>query len=164
MKEKRDVEGLIRVLRDIDYDVQARAFKSLGMVGSIIEAKRLMDSFRRDIFGVRDQAARALGEIEDERAVEALIEALKDDQEFIEVRVSAALALAMIKDERAVEALIEALNYPAISKMVAYALGEIGDERAVEMMKRLLEILEGIGGYEDICIVIKDALKKIQKV
>ena len=163
LKEKRDVDGLIEVLRDIDHDVQTKAFRSLSMARSVSTAEQLMKSFRKDIFGVREEAAQALGEIKDNRAVEPLIKAVKDEDEFVEVRASAALALGDIKDKRAVEPLIETLERPAVAKPVAYALGEIGDERGVEPLKKLLKLLEDLGGYQHICKVAKEALEKIQK-
>ena len=58
---------------------------------------------------VRLEATRVLARIGDERAVEPLIEALRDDSADV-VREGAAYALGSIGDERAVEPLIEALR------------------------------------------------------
>lgn len=55
-------------------------------------------------WGVRGEAAEALGEIKDARAVEPLIQALKD------IGVEAAEALINIGDERAVDSLIQYLE------------------------------------------------------
>ena len=78
MKARRNVNGLI---------------KALG--------------YKKD-WEVRWDAARALGEIKDPRAVEPLSAALKDENEY--VRKAAAYALGEIKDPRAVEPLIAALK------------------------------------------------------
>ena len=59
-------------------------------------------------YGVRWYAAWALGKISDPRAVEALVEALKDKGKL--VRRYASEALGKIGDSRAVEALVEALE------------------------------------------------------
>lgn len=112
---------------------------------------------------VRMRAARALGEIGDQRAIEPLMRALSDsdrdvrkeaarvlgeigDQRVVEplikalsdsnwdVHIEAAKALGKIKDQRAVEPLIKALN----SVAAVEALGEIGDQRAVESLIKAL--------------------------
>jgi len=83
MKTRRDVNGLI---------------KALGYQKG--------DSF--DARSIRRDAARALGELEDPRAVEPLIAALKD--ESFSVRKAAAEALGKIGDTRAVEPLSAALK------------------------------------------------------
>lgn len=88
---------------------------------------------------VRSAAAKALGEISDERAVEPLIAALKDKKAV--VRQNAAMALGKIEDSRAVEPLAAALqdeNF-TVSTVAATALGEIGDERAVEPLTAALD-------------------------
>jgi HEAT repeat protein len=77
---------------------------------------------------VRWEAANALGEIKDPRAVPSLIEALQ----VKDLQWHAALALGEIKDPRAVEPLIAALqNKDAeFREQVASALGQIKDPRA----------------------------------
>jgi len=57
---------------------------------------------------VREAAAKALGELNDTRAVEPLILALKDEDS--DVRGDAAMALGMLKDNGAIEPLILALS------------------------------------------------------
>lgn len=57
---------------------------------------------------LRRQAAQALGEIKDPRAVEPLIAALKDEDS--KVRMNTARALGEIKDPRAVRPLMVALK------------------------------------------------------
>ncbi len=139
LKAKRDVEGLISAL-----------------------------NYRRD-HDVRIEAAIALGEIRDERAVEPLIEALKADWILV---AKAAWALGEIGDVRAVEPLIPALEgelsteatLPAkgalikiggaavtgliqalknedsnVRERAAEVLGEIGDKRAVEPLAEALQ-------------------------
>jgi HEAT repeat protein len=83
MKAKRDVQGLIKAL-----------------------------SYLKDS-SVRWNAASALGELGDSRAVEQLIAALRDES-FV-VRENVARALGVIGDARAVEPLIAALGHPSLS-------------------------------------------------
>lgn len=82
------------------------------------------------------QAARALGNVGDARAVEHLIQALKNRR----IRNDAALSLGQIGDTRAVEPLIEALKdeYELFRSNAARALGLIGDARAVEPLANIL--------------------------
>jgi len=81
---------------------------------------------------VQYDAAEALGDIRDNRAVEPLVTALKND-EFSGVRWKAAEALSKI-GAPAVEALIGALRHDDddVRWKAAVALGEIGDPRAIE--------------------------------
>jgi len=72
----------------------------------------------------------ALADIGDERAVEPLIEALKDDKWY--VRRCSVRALGIIGDERAVEPLIEALkdDDESVRESVSIALKEFGEDKA----------------------------------
>jgi HEAT repeat protein len=92
---------------------------------------QMIAALKDEQYWVRHEAAQALGELGDARAVEPLIAALKD--EYPEVREGAAQALGKI-GEPAVEPLIAALKdeYREVREGVAQALGELGDARAVE--------------------------------
>jgi HEAT repeat protein len=81
----------------------------------------------------RSKAARILGLIENVKATEPLIAALKD--ESVVIRSEAAKSLGLITDRRAVEPLIEMLadedEWVTARANAAEALGKIKDERAV---------------------------------
>lgn len=96
---------------------------------------------------VRYEAAIALGEIGDKRAVEPLIVALGDEKD--KVRRVAAIALGEIGDKRAVMPLITALEEELkrakdkrwhFLRNAARLLGQIGDNRAVEVLIVLLKM------------------------
>ncbi len=91
---------------------------------------------------VRRSAAEALSRIGSERAVDALLKALLEDQES-DVRWRASYALGSIGSERAVDALLKALleaQESDVRQRAAEALGSIGSERAVDaLLKALLE-------------------------
>jgi HEAT repeat protein len=72
--------------------------------------------------------AYAFGHIEDARALQPLIEALKDDDE--DVRRAAAYALGHLRDARAVQPLIEALkdDDEDVRRAVDQALRNLGSE------------------------------------
>jgi HEAT repeat protein len=82
--------------------------------------------------GVKRQAAAALGEIGNTRAVPGLIDALKDSD--ADVRQRAISALGEIGDVRAVAGIAGALKDPSISirSHAAMALGELQDAAAVD--------------------------------
>lgn len=83
---------------------------------------------------LRIAAARALGELNSEQAVQPLIDVLQKD-ENIEVRIAAAYGLGCIGDRRAVEPMLDILSDRNLASklrgMVAEALFNIGDRRAV---------------------------------
>jgi len=126
---------------------------------------------------VRWDAVRVLGEIGDPKAVDPLIEVLKNKDETYEVRGSAAIALGEIGDPRAVDPLIEALSYEdagwaednwvvrkdkseyalTVRKSAAIALGEIGDPRGVDPLIEALSYVD----YSHVVIYSAEALGKI---
>jgi HEAT repeat protein len=100
--------------------------KSKGDVEGLIEAL----NYEND-HNVRLAAATALGKLEEDRAVEPLIDALDDRREVREVVI---LSLGRIGDPVAVDSLIRMLedgNWDVRSS-AAKALGQIGDLQAVE--------------------------------
>ena len=110
LKEKKDVEGLIKALRferDKGVDLIRDAVEALGKIGEPA-VEPLIQALKDEDDGVRWSAAEALGEIKDARAVKPLVKALKDKYWY--VRKQAAYALGDIGDARAVEPLIEALK------------------------------------------------------
>ncbi len=106
-KRKKNIDGLIRDLKDEDEGVRDAAVKALVNIGEPA-VEPLIEALKDGNANFRYMAAEALEEIGDRRAVEPLIEALKD-KDFT-VRGMAASALGNIKDARAVEPLIKALK------------------------------------------------------
>ncbi|MDH4135539.1 MAG: HEAT repeat domain-containing protein [Anaerolineae bacterium] len=105
---------------------------------------------------VRHEAARALGEIGDERAVPHLIQALGD--QYTKVREAAASALGRIGDERAAPHLVQALGDPSVRvrSEAVKALSQIGpaavphvilalDDERWEVRERAVSALGSIG-------------------
>ncbi len=107
----------------------------------------------------RSKAARVLGLIENVKATEPLIAALKD--ESVVVRSEAAKALGVIVDRRAAEPLIEALvdegEWVTVRANAVTSLGNIKDERAVVPLIDALE--SGIAAIRGDAVV---ALGKIK--
>lgn len=109
LKAKRDLRGLIKVL-----------------------------GYERGQW-VRKDSARALGELGDARAVEPLIIALKDKDEF--VVSEAAEALGKLGDTRAVLPLTLLLKHREsfVRSAAARSLGKLGDSNAVESLTLALD-------------------------
>lgn len=109
MKAKKDTEGLIRCLKN-----------------------------KRNIF-VRIDAARALGDLGDPKAIDPLVEALKD--KFRPVREAAAEALGKLGgDPRGVEAFLDFLKNSSsmVREEGAAALGKIGHRSAAEALIQVI--------------------------
>ncbi|AEG18935.1 HEAT repeat domain-containing protein [Methanobacterium paludis] len=141
MREKKDVNGLIKALKNDDLLIRKNASIALKKVGDERAVEPLIKSLRYEkwqdeyiiLSTVRENSAEAIGIIGDKRAVEPLINALFEDVDE-NVRWKAAYALGSISDKSAVKPLIEALNDArwVVRGHVANALGNIGDKSAVE--------------------------------
>ncbi len=111
--------------------------------------------------------AYVLGEIDDRRAVEPLINALKDKN--VDCRDSAAIALGKIGDQRAIGALIEALkdkNYQ-VRTDASEALAKITldkkypcDDFLVHKVTKALAKIGGYGNYKELKTLMIKALKR----
>jgi HEAT repeat protein len=165
IRDERAVEPLIQALKveGESCGILKKAAEALGKIGEPA-VESLIQALRDDDITVRYLAARTLGEIKDERAVEVLIPALKDEGSIIGnhisyVRVKAAEALGKI-GEPAVELLIQALNDDDnnVRYLAAWALGEIRDKRAVESLNQLLNDSDA-----NVRETAKESMKKIRK-
>lgn len=113
LKEKRDVEGLIKALKYNKNPIESESVK------------------------VRSNAAKALGDIGNDVAIDALINALKDPDEDVKFHVARNLGKF---GESAVPFLIDALKDPDehVRRYAAWILGNIGDNQAIPALKNLL--------------------------
>jgi len=189
MKSKKDIEGLIKALKDKDEDVGTNAAEALGEIGDARAVEPLIQALKDEHEDVRGEAADALGEIGDARAVEPLIQALKDEHE--DVRGEAADALdklhwrpsddsektlyllakqewdALVElGQLAVEPLIQALEDEDelnIGKNAIEALGEIGDARAVEPLTQLLHENSSFVSAKSVRDTVEVALARISR-
>ena len=89
------VDALAAALSDADEDVREQAAWALGMSGSPGSVEALSATLRNDVSAtVREQAAWALGMIEAEAGLDALLDALTDED--LDVRKKALWAVGMI--------------------------------------------------------------------
>lgn len=129
------IPGLVQALKNADWRVRKFAALGLGEVDTKFDRPEMtaaLSDTLRDIYAdVRAQSAWALGEIEDDRAVGALVNALGDAE--VRVRKQAAWALGEIESPAAVKGLVAALKDTAIEvrRQAAWALGEIEDASAI---------------------------------
>jgi HEAT repeat protein len=160
----RDVERLVRDLRDPDRFVRRQAALALGQQREPGAVAALIDllSDQETVWDAAGDAAWALGEIMDARAVPALIAAL--EKPFVRGRAiealvklhdgralgplidlfartpdpSVATVLGTWADPRAVEPLVRAMDSPDphVRYYTARALGRLGDRRALPVLER----------------------------
>ena len=118
---------------------------AVGPLVKILEdankTRRWRTRFRTQIYCL----TQILGSIGDARAVEPLIETLKNE-EYSEVQQSAAEALGKIGDARAVEPLMNVLKNPLVQLRSSEALRKIGekDYAAFERITERADILQDI--------------------
>ncbi|NER00142.1 MAG: HEAT repeat domain-containing protein [Cyanothece sp. SIO2G6] len=138
----QDAVPLIKkVLYDINGPIRSMAVFSLGIKITEESFPILVDLLQNDSdYGIRADAAGALGYLEDPRGFEPLHRAFYEDTDWL-VRFSAAVALGNLKDMRAYDALVQALRSEevVIQQAAIAALGEIG---AVDAVDKILDFAQ----------------------
>jgi HEAT repeat protein len=120
LKDPQTDDTLTSATHDSDWEVRKEALSALVKSGRNVEA--MLQAIRFSSAELRELAAVRLGETGGSQAVDALIGALKDEEEL--VRLRAVNALAKIKDPSAKEPLQEASEDkdPQVSKAAQAAL------------------------------------------
>ena len=118
----------------------------------------LIEYLEDDDWVVREAAADVLGKIGDVRAVEPLIERLRNDQDT-GVKELAAKGLGLIGDSRPVDLLVEMIPIKVLRILAVAALEKINDIEALrphgELFKRLKTDRDGLVSYNSGIIVDK---------
>ena len=133
LKERRDVEGLIRALKDSDWGVRWRAAEALGKIGDRRAVEPLIEALEDIYEDVRREAAKALGEIGDGRAVEPLIRALKDSDWFVQRKAAEALKKIALNTINEVHSLLQQAKKLGINTE--------GDEKKLNEAKLKLQLI-----------------------
>lgn len=103
------VEPLLRLLKNTDNFFRANVVTTLGCLNDKRAVKPLTVILLEDnCEKIRQNAAKALGNLGDEDAVDSLVESLKDDDEL--VKENAIEALLELGDERVIETMITLLK------------------------------------------------------
>jgi len=154
IKLKPLLANLIRNFLTGDYSIRRESAIALSKFKGEHATDFLLQTFESD--NIQDFMALALGNIENQKAVSLLINALNDSQQ--EVRFHAARALGMIKSNEAFNVLMEALNEYADNSAAGIsrnpqnqlffeeeaiisaitALGKIRNHLSIALLKRLL--------------------------
>lgn len=126
-------EIVIRGLKEPDANIRRIAAKlAIGMTDEEI-VPLLVDTLKNvnEQESIRYLVAEALGEMRVKEAIDALLEALKDDN--VAVRYSAASALGKIGGQKAIKGLLESLKdqNEYVRSQVAFALGKLQDESVI---------------------------------
>ncbi|UCE73499.1 MAG: HEAT repeat domain-containing protein [Methanomassiliicoccales archaeon] len=150
MGKKKNVEGLIEVLKDVDEDnsVRKNAAKALGEIGDARAVEPLIQALKARSMYVNEEAVEALGNIKDIRAVMPIIKAMGEKLMYVKFTNKATEALVKI-GKPATEPLIHvlknvrpyvgmAMKHSSMQAKVIEVLGEIGDSRAVEPLTQTL--------------------------
>jgi HEAT repeat protein len=140
-KKTRDeaAQALVQALDTEDEEERRSIVGTLGALGSEVAVEALTRVVAEDPSAdIRRQAAWALGEIEDDGAVMALLVAMQDED--VEVRRMAVWALGELEDEAAIPALVVALEDEdgEIRRHAVWALGEIESPRALEALRTVI--------------------------
>jgi hypothetical protein len=138
LKNKRDIEGLLELLKSTNVEVVSETacvlgeFKDSKIIGPLIKLLHHKDN------DVRWCSANSLGKIGNKDAVEPLIEIIDDKEN--KVRESVVLALGELKDGRAFKPLIKALNDDdySVKKSAITSLVELNDKRAYSHIEKKL--------------------------
>jgi HEAT repeat protein len=122
-------DDLIDALQDRTGESYVQIAQALGKIGAPA-VQGLVRLLEHEDSEVRTNAALALGEMHDKRAVEPLIAVLNDAESA--VRLEAAEALGRIGDRRAVQSLRAALedHHPGVRDSAAKALKRIHADRS----------------------------------
>ena len=166
--EPKDLDAMITALEDESVIVRERAAALLGKFKrrSAIDPLIKVLTDETEWKSVRARAADSLGVLRDEKALQSLLDALKDEN--AEVRASAAAALGKLEDVRAVEPLIEIVNKPPVLEDATVrnnaitALGTIGDSRAEDTLLKVVGT--EIGAPQHNAIAALGILKSIKSV
>ncbi len=111
MKEKRDVKGLKKALRNKDVLIRAKAARALGELKDESAVEDLIEALQDESLDVRKSAIWALSNIGNARAVEALVRVLKEEDATLKVEAARALKeLSTRKTSEVVQAISAAFN------------------------------------------------------
>jgi HEAT repeat protein len=139
---KKSINPLANVvISDDDPYLRTEALRTLRWLG--ISSKKIIDASLKalndPVWEVRNQAARLLGNLQNNRSIEPLLKTLSDDNWSVRQSAEEALQNFGVK---VVPTLIEALKSGdwVVRLRVARALGEIGDPRAIEPLKKAITV------------------------
>lgn len=134
-----DIEALQTLMRDNDADIRIFIADILGFTGSRLAVPLLSEALLKDPeVNVRYQAAVSLGNLAFSEAVDALGQAMHDEEW---VQFSVVEALTKIRADSTINALVQSMSTCSdlVASIIIDALGEIGNIKAVPLLFKSLE-------------------------
>jgi HEAT repeat protein len=162
------VEELIKIYNDERFSVDTRRVipKVLGRIGSERAVPSLIRMLEDDYHYTRKDAADALANIGDSRAVEPIVQTLQKEDVY---KRDIAVALAQFGDPRALETLLNTNPHLYEEKIrFAQGLAKIGDRRGITKLNNMLKDIERSPSDfpsrdEAARKAIREAIEKIEK-
>lgn len=138
------IKPLIKLFQDGDRDTRVTVVDGLSKIEkeSSLILDTLLQGLKDDIWRVREESAKALGDLGYEEALDDLIGILEDENDYV---IEAGLeSLGKLGDGAIVEDISVKMDDQEASVRIASAeaLGEIGDEDAVEKLLERLDVEE----------------------
>lgn len=144
MRDARAIKPLISVLGVGVNGIGQFAAEGLARMGAPA-VDELITCLTSEQPVVRRLAIKALGEIKDERALEALLAALKDEN--LDVRLQALGAVMNFQGDHVTEAALAALDDPGLRVEAGLLLGERKDLRALPYLVETLRGTDPLNAY-----------------
>jgi len=128
------------VLYDERLQIRSMAVFALGIKPTAESFPLLLDFLEDEDYGIRADAAGALGYLQDPRAFEPLVRLFYEDTHWL-VRFSAAVSLGNLQNPEAKAVLQEALNSEEVvlQQAAIAALGEIKSLDSLDQMLRFIQ-------------------------
>lgn len=124
MKNKKDIKGLEKALKNKDVSIRVKAARALGEIGDDSVVDVLIRSLEDDSIDVKRSVVWALGKIGSTKAINALVDVLKNEEAGL--KIEAAKALKEVSSKKAsevIQAISSAFN---VSKDVSETLLKTG--------------------------------------
>jgi len=133
------IDGVIGMLEDENEDIRVYACEVLSFLGDRRSIPFIVKKSRDDVDNVRNAACMALGEFDDDEAVKALLEALKDEEW---IAFSAILSLGRTKSAKALPRILQFFKESSteLSEVACEVLVEYGDDAVLD---EIFEVLKG---------------------
>ena len=140
MKERRDLAGLLIVLKSKDARARAQAVQALGELGarSAVPAIAELLLLPASKLAEKTTAAEALGSIKDDSAVDALVQEIANSRERERGTIDAAIDAPDRKYSLNYYVNRIAADEYTLRSAIAIALGRIGGERGVRALFEML--------------------------
>lgn len=157
---KDAIDALIDVIERGEGRARYEAISALGGIPDSRSVQQLMRVLQNEADDInRVEAVVGLGQLADPKALDALINAMKDPS--FDVRLAALEALSHFTDKKAYQSLLNALTHkdPALRATAAIALAEFGNKDAIAHLEKLLADSD-----EDVRIAAQESIDILKEI